>query len=158
MPKKAVDTTEVKKEEKKDYIFTTGKRREAVARIRLYKIVKKDFKVGEEVAKKGDIFVNNKKIENVFKGEIAKATYLEPFRITNEQDKYLITVKVEGGGQNGQLSAVIHGIAKALALIDTKNRQILKKKGFLTRDARVRERRKVGMGGKARRVKQSPKR
>lgn len=157
MPK-VKNTEEVKKETKKDYLFTTGKRREAVARIRLYKTVKADFKVGEESAKKGDVFVNNKRIEEIFKGEIAKATYLEPFRITNTQDKYLITIKVEGGGQNGQLSAVIHGIAKALALIDNKNRQILKKKGFLTRDARVRERRKVGMGGKARRVKQSPKR
>jgi small subunit ribosomal protein S9 len=148
----------VKKETKKDFIFAVGKRKEAVARIRLYQSVKAGFEFAGQVAKKGDMFVNNKKAEEYFGGEAASAALTEPFRITNTQDKYLLTIKVEGGGQKGQLDAVVHGISKVLSSMDLKNRQILKKKGFLTRDSRIRERRKVGMGGKARRVKQSPKR
>jgi len=68
-------------------------------------------------------------------------------------------VKVVGGGPNGQLEAIIHGIARALSSFDReKYRAVLKKAGFLTRDPRERERRKAGMGGKARRKRQSPKR
>jgi small subunit ribosomal protein S9 len=65
---------------------------------------------------------------------------------------------VVSGGTRGQLDAVIHAISRALSSMDEKDKAILKKGGFLTRDARVRERRKVGMGGKARRQRQSPKR
>jgi len=73
--------------------------------------------------------------------------------------KYYVTVKVVGGGKNGQLDAVVHGIARAFDKADReKFRPPLKRAGLLTRDARVRERRKVGTGGKARRKKQSPKR
>ena len=82
----------------------------------------------------------------------------KPLKITNSLGKYGVTAKIEGGGQTGQLDAFVHALSRALSSIDVKNRQILKKAGLLTRDARVRERRKVGMGGKARRVKQSPKR
>ncbi len=148
----------VKKEVKKDFVFAVGRRREAIARIRLYQSVKPDFKVVGQDVKKGDIFVNNKKADQYFSGKISMVSYLEPFKITNTLDKYLITAVISGGGLNGQLEALIHGISRALSKIDLKNRQILKKKGFLTRDARVRERRKVGMGGKSRRRKQSPKR
>lgn len=148
----------VKKQAKKDYIYQTGKRREAVARVRLYQTIKAGFEVAGQSAKKGGIFVNNKKAEEYFSSAVAKASLTEPLRITNTDGKYLFTIRVVGGGPNGQLDAVIHGISRALASIDEKNRQILKKKGFLTRDARVRERRKVGTGGKARRKKQSPKR
>ena len=81
-----------------------------------------------------------------------------PLKITNNVGKYTITIKVEGGGFTGQLSASIHAMARALSTVDDKNKQILKKAGLLTRDARVRERRKVGMGGKSRRKRQSPKR
>lgn len=143
---------------KKDFIFAVGRRREAIARIRLYQSIKPDFKVMGQDVKKGDIFVNNKKADEYFSGKISMVSYLEPFRITNTLDKYLITAVVAGGGPNGQLEALIHGISRALSKIDNKNRQVLKKKGFLTRDARARERRKVGMGGKSRRRKQSPKR
>lgn len=149
---------ETVKKQNKEYTFAVGKRKEAVARIRLYQSVKVGFTVANLPAKKGDIFVNDKKAEDYFGGEAAKAAYTEPFRITNTEGKYLLTIRVEGGGPSGQLVAAIHGISRALSLIDAKNRQILKKKGFLTRDARIRERRKIGMGGKARRVKQSPKR
>lgn len=143
---------------KRNYISTVGKRKGAVARLRLYVSFNETISLGEESVKKGDMIVNNKKIENYFTGDTAKATYEEPFRITNTLDKYTYTVKITGGGQKGQLEAFIHSVSRALSSIDDKNKQILKKKGFLTRDARVRERRKVGMGGKARRKRQSPKR
>lgn len=140
----------------KNYKFTYGKRKAAVARLRLYTNSLPEIS-GEEV-KKGDIFVNGKRAEAYFGGIVAKATYEEPFKITNTLGKYTISVKVEGGGPKSQLEAFIHAVSKNLALIDEKNKAILKKKGFLTRDSRVRERRKVGMGGKARRKRQSPKR
>lgn len=149
---------EEKKALKKDYIFTVGKRKESVARLRLYQTIKDTLIFAGEKAKKGEIFVNNKKIEDYFSGEVAKAKYLEPLKLTNNLDKYVLTFRVEGGGLSGQLDAAIHALSRALSLMDLKNRKILKKKGLLTRDARVRERRKVGMGGKARRKKQSPKR
>lgn len=142
----------------KNYHSTVGRRKGAVARLRLYKDLKESLSIGEELVKKGDIFVNGKRIEDYFRGIIARATYEEPFRITNTLDKFTITVKITGGGQKGQVEAFIHALSRALASIDEKSKQILKKKGFLTRDARVRERRKVGMGGKSRRKKQSPKR
>lgn len=143
---------------KRNYSSALGRRKGAVARLRLYVNFNETILAGEENIKKGDIIVNNKKIENYFTGNIAKATYEEPFRITNTLDKYTYTVKITGGGQKGQVEAFIHAVSRALSTLDEKNKQILKKKGFLTRDARVRERRKVGMGGKARRKRQSPKR
>jgi len=143
---------------KKGFIFAVGRRKDAVASVRLYEISKDMPLIAEEKVKKGEIFVNDKRIENYFSGKIAPLIYLEPLRITNNLDKYAITVKVVGGGQRGQLIAVVHGISRALSAIDIKNRQILKKKGLLTRDPRVRQRRNVGMGGKSRRAKQSPKR
>ena len=140
----------------KTYKSFTGRRKEAVARLRLYvtglpTVVDMDIK-------KGDIIINNKKAEVYFGGIVAKATYEEPFMITNTLGKYTLSVKIVGGGTKSQLEAFIHAVAKGLSSLDGKNKHILKKKGFLTRDARVRERRKVGMGGKARRKRQSPKR
>jgi len=142
----------------KKYNFAVGRRKAAIARIRLYINLNEVLVIGEETLKKGDIFVNGKRIENYFSGNTAKATYEEPFKITNTLGKYTFTVKIVGGGQKSQLEAFIHAVSRALSSLDDKNKQILKKKGFLTRDARVRERRKVGMGGKARRKRQSPKR
>lgn len=144
--------------DKKNYKIAVGRRKGAIARLRLYMDLKESLMIGEQTVKKGDVFVNGKKIEDYFRGKTAKATYEEPFRITNTLEKYTITVKVVGGGQVGQMDAFIHALSRALSSLDEKNKQILKKKGFLTRDARVRERRKVGMGGKARRKRQSPKR
>jgi small subunit ribosomal protein S9 len=139
-----------------NYQSFVGRRKEAIARIRLF-VTGLPVLVGEEV-KKGDILVNGKKAEVYFGGIVAKATYEEPFKITNTLGKYTLTVKIVGGGTKSQLEAFIHAVSKGLASLDEKNKHILKKKGFLTRDARVRERRKVGMGGKARRKRQSPKR
>jgi len=145
--------------EKIEYTFAVGKRKEAVARVRLYKVVKDGMSWGETVIKKGDIVVNEKAISEYFPGDINRFRYTEPLRVANAQNKYTITVRVVGGGQFGQLDAVVAGISNALAKEDKDNyRSILKKEGFLTRDSRIRERRKVGTGGKARRAKQSPKR
>jgi small subunit ribosomal protein S9 len=145
-------------DKKYPYNFSVGRRKGAVARLRIYTDLKENLIMGDTPVKKGDIFVNGKKAEEVFTGITAKSAYEEPLRITNTLGKYTFTVKVEGGGQQGQMSAFIHALSRSIASLDEKNRQILKKKGFLTRDARVRERRKVGMGGKARRKRQSPKR
>ena len=128
------------------YIQAVGRRKTAIARVRLY------FKPGE-------IIVNDKPIEEYFPGEANKLLYLEPLKVTGTLDKVSATIKASGGGLRGQAEAVVHGLSRALAKADTaKYRSVLKKGGFLTRDDRTRERRKVGMGGKARRRKQSPKR
>lgn len=144
------------KESKKEYVFAVGRRKEAVARVRLYQT--DNISWNGIVVNKGDIFVNKKKAEDYF-GEGNTNVYREPLHITNTEKKFAITVVVAGGGKMGQLDATALGIARTLNKLDReKFRPILKKKGFLTRDPRVRERRKVGMGGKARRRKQSPKR
>jgi small subunit ribosomal protein S9 len=140
----------------KAYKSFTGRRKAAIARIRLF-VTGLPVVVGVDV-KKGDILVNGKKVEDYFKGIVAKATYEEPFKITNTLGKYTFSVKIVGGGTKSQLEAFIHAVSKGLSSLDEKSKHILKKKGFLTRDARVRERRKVGMGGKSRRKRQSPKR
>lgn len=163
MPRKKVSSEneiEIKKESTQpEYIYAVGRRKEAVARVRLYSNVKNGFAWGDQEVKKGDVFVNKLPIERYFPGEVAKIKYTEPFRVTNTLEKYALTIRVEGGGLSGQLDAVILGISRVLVKLDSeKFRVTLKKKGFLTRDARVRERRKVGMGGKSRRKRQSPKR
>ena len=132
--------------QKKDYIYAVGKRKSASARVRLFK-------------GKGETLVNGKTIEKYFSSEVFKDMWSRPFKTVDVQDKYYATVRVIGGGIRGQLDAVTHGIARALAKAEKdKFRKPLKKMGLLTRDARIRERRKVGTGGKARRKKQSPKR
>jgi small subunit ribosomal protein S9 len=131
---------------KPNYTYAVGRRRSAAARVRLYK-------------GKGENVVNEKPIEKYFPGVVNKDKWIKPFKILDVADKYYVTVKVVGGGLQGQLDAVVHGISRAFDALDReKFRPVLKKAGLLTRDARVRERRKVGTGGRARRKKQSPKR
>jgi len=143
----------------KDFIFSVGRRRESVARIRLYETVKDGLTWDTTEIKKGDIIVNKIPISEYFPGDSARFTYTEPIRVANAQNKYTFTIRVVGGGKKGQLDAVAFGISRALAKIEPeKYRDVLREKGFLTRDQRIRERRKVGTGGKARRAKQSPKR
>lgn len=147
------------KNTKKDYIFAVGRRREAVARVRLYPTIKSGVTWDAVEIKKGDILVNQKPIADYFSGEVNRYRYTEPLRVANAQNKFTFTIRVEGGGSSGQLDAVIHGISRALAAVDADAyRKLLKEKGFLTRDSRVRQRRMVGMGGKSRRKLQSPKR
>lgn len=131
---------------KKAYTYALGRRREATARVRLYK-------------GKGDLIVNGQPIEKYFPGEINKIIYSKPFKATETEGKYYATIKVAGSGKSGQLGAVIHGLARALDKENPETRHApLKKAGLLTRDPRMKERRKAGLAQSARAKKQSPKR
>lgn len=135
-----------KKKIKKNYTHAIGRRKESSARVRVFK-------------GKGENTVNGKPVEEYFPGVTNKYKWEKPFKETDTLGKYYFTAKTSGGGIYGQLDAVVLGIARALTEIDKeKFRAPLKKAKLLTRDARTRERRKVGTGGKARRMKQSPKR
>lgn len=127
------------------YITAHGRRKEATAKVRLFK-------------GKGDFLVNDKAIDQYFPGPVAKVKWQRPLTLTKSVGDYYAIVKVEGSGKSGQLDAVVHGLARALVVANPANRQILKKAGLLTRDPRVKERRKYGRAQKARKGKQSPKR
>ena len=142
----------------KGYISAVGRRRAAVARVRLYSKAPDNLKFGEILLKKGDIVVNGRGIKEYFGGEVSRARYELPFKITDSLNKFAVTVRVQGGGTSSQLDATVMALARAFSEMDTSFRALLKKQGLLTRDPRARERRKVGMGGKSRRKKQSPKR
>ncbi len=147
------------KQAKKEYFYAVGRRKESSARVRLYGSVKADLAWGDQKISKDQMLVNGMPVEKYFPGPLNKAKYQLPLILTNTLGKYAITVKVEGGGKVGQLEALILGLSRALSLANReKNRPVLKVKKLLKQDARVRERRKVGTGGKARRKKQSPKR
>lgn len=140
------------------YYEAVGRRREATARIRLY-VVKDEITLNNVVIKKGDIYVNNRPIDKYFSGEISKGIYTEPFRTTNTLNRFAVSIKTNGGGLSGQLGAIVLGISRALVKVDPeKFRPILKKRDFLTRDSRAKQRRKAGYAGKSRARKQSPKR
>lgn len=143
-------------EEKKDFVFAIGRRKSSTAEVRIYK---KDAVVwGGTSVKTGEVLVNNKPALEYFGGNFERI-YKEPMQVTNTGNKFAVSIKVRGGGKKGQLDASVLAIARALDKIDKeKFHTLLKKKGMLTRDPRVKERRKVGMGGKSRRHKQSPKR
>ncbi|KKQ95892.1 MAG: 30S ribosomal protein S9 [Candidatus Woesebacteria bacterium GW2011_GWB1_43_14] len=136
----------MKKKTKRDYIYAVGRRRSASARVRLYKGDKESL-------------VNGILIGKYFPGESSYKIWSLPFELTGSLGKYFVTVKVVGGGKRGQLKAVVHGVARALSSVNPEKFRVpLKRAGLLTRDPRIRERRKVGTGGRARRKKQSPKR
>lgn len=138
---------------KANYTYAVGRRKTANARVRIYKSASVPGFDGVQLV------VNGKAAEAYFPGETAKATYRKPFIITETLTKMSASVVVAGSGKMGQLDAVVHGLARALSLLDRESfRATLKTAGLLTRDARTRQRRMVGTGGKARRAKQSPKR
>lgn len=122
-----------------------GRRKEAIARVRL-------------LEGKSPIIVNGKLIHEYFSGPVNQKFYQKPFEVAAVSGKYSGSIKVEGGGFSSQLGAVIHGISRALIKADESLRPSLKKAGLLTRDPRVKERRKYGHAQKARAMKQSPKR
>lgn len=125
---------------------SVGRRKAAVARVRLF-------------PGQAQITVNGKPISDYFGGVVAQKAYQRPFELTKTLGKYSGTIKIIGGGYKSQLDAVVHGIAKVLEQINSDMfRASLKSAGLLTRDSRVRERRKFGRGGRARALKQSPKR
>ncbi len=142
------------------YYEAVGRRRNAVARVRLYIPGKeKTASVNGKKIAKGEIIINDKPFDKIISSPISRKLCLSPLEMTNNGDRFAISIKVKGGGAQGQLEAIMHGIARAL---NTSNpdeyRPILRQNNLLTRDPRTRERRKVGTGGKARRAKQSPKR
>jgi len=145
--KKKTDSNQVsdKKISLKDVLIGTGRRKTASARVWL----KKD---------KGTLLVNEKPIDEYFHGEKAKRIYEEPFRVVNRVGQFSGTIKLTGGGTNAQIKAVVHGISRALASSEDSFREILSKRKLLMRDPRMKERRKFGHAGKARKKKQSPKR
>lgn len=131
---------------KKKYHYALGRRKTATARVRLFK-------------GKGETLVNGQPIGDYFPGKVAEIAYLRPFQLTKTEGKYYATIKVAGSGKNGQLEALVHGLARAL---DRANKELyhptLKQHKLFTRDPRKRERRKPGQMGRARKKKQSPKR
>ena len=128
------------------YIEAVGRRKVASARVRIYE-------------GSGDFVVNNQLVSEYFSSvRNAPAVYMQPFDLTGTKGKFAVTVKVGGSGKNAQIGAVVHGLATALAKFNPEFRTFLKPAGLLTRDDRMKETRKMGMGGKARRKRQSPKR
>jgi small subunit ribosomal protein S9 len=122
----------------------TGRRKEAVARVRL-------------VPGHGRIIVNGRPYEEYFPSVLWQALVRQPLEVTGTAELYDVFVRVDGGGVGGQAGAVRHGIARALLQTEGEHRPVLKKAGLLTRDARVKERRKYGLK-KARKAPQFSKR
>jgi small subunit ribosomal protein S9 len=119
--------------------WTTGRRKEAVARVRL--------KAGT-----GNIIVNGRTLDQYFGGlEVQKMILKQPLQIVEHEGKVDLAITVDGGGLSGQAGAIRHGIARALAEYNTELRPPLKKAGFLTRDSRSVERKKYGQPGARRR-------
>ena len=122
----------------------TGKRKESVARVRL-------------VPGSGKITVNDKDFNEYFGREAVKTSIVEPLKLTGTDSVYDVIADINGGGTTGQAGALRHGISKALLEINSEYRAILKKEGFLTRDSRIKERKKYGLK-KARKRPQFSKR
>ncbi len=124
--------------------FGTGRRKSSVARVRL-------------IPGEGNVSINGRNLEEYFGYETLRREVMRPLAITDTIGKYDIVVKVEGGGFTGQAGAIRHGISRALLEVDAELRPALKKAGFLTRDARMKERKKYGLKA-ARRAPQFSKR
>ena len=130
---------------KKSYFYGTGRRKSSVARVRVYP------------GGTGAITINGKDIDEYFGLETLKMLVRAPFEVTNTVGKFDVVVTVCGGGVSGQAGAIRHGVSRALLLADAEYRALLKKAGFLTRDPRMKERKKYGLKA-ARRAPQFSKR
>ena len=128
----------------KPYFYGTGRRKSSIARVRLY-------------PGSGKITINGRDIDEYFGLETLKLVINQPFGVTNTVGKYDIVANVKGGGISGQAGAIRHGIARALIVAERELRPALKKEGYLTRDPRMKERKKYGLK-KARRAPQFSKR
>jgi small subunit ribosomal protein S9 len=128
----------------KSIYYGTGRRKCAVAKVRI-------------IAGQGNILVNGKPVMDYFGRKVLEITVRQPMAVTELEGKYDILASVHGGGKSGQAGAVRHGIARALLKVDDEFRSPLKKAGFLTRDPRMKERRKYGLK-KARKAPQFSKR
>jgi Ribosomal protein S9 len=114
-----------------------GRRKESVARVYL--------RPG-----KGTVLVNDRTFEDFFPNDVLKMVIRQPLQLTETVDKFDVVALVEGGGSAGQAGAIRHGIARALCLFNLELRGTLKKAGLLTRDSRMKERKKYGRGARAR--------
>ena len=130
--------------EGKPYFYGTGRRKSSVARVRVYQGT-------------GKITINDREIDDYFGLETLKLIVRQPLALTGTADKFDIICRVAGGGVTGQAGAIRHGISRALLQFDAELRPELKKAGFLTRDPRMKERKKYGLKG-ARRAPQFSKR
>ena len=130
--------------ESNPYFYGTGRRKESVARVRVY-------------AGTGKVTINDRDIDDYFGLDTLKLIVNQPLVLTNTKEKFDIVCRVNGGGVSGQAGAIRHGIARALLQYDASLRPILKKAGLLTRDPRMKERKKYGLKA-ARRAPQFSKR
>ena len=128
----------------KPYFYGTGRRKESVARVRIY-------------PGSGSITINGLDIDQYFGLETLKLIVNQPFEVTGNVGKFDIVCTVKGGGLSGQAGAIRHGLSRALLEADAANRPALKSAGFLTRDPRMKERKKYGLKA-ARRASQFSKR
>ncbi len=126
------------------YFYGTGRRKKSVARVRVY-------------AGTGKITINDRDIDDYFGLETLKLIVRQPLTLTGTTEKFDIVCRVGGGGVTGQAGAIRHGLSRALLQYDENLRAELKKAGFLTRDPRMKERKKYGLKG-ARRAPQFSKR
>ncbi|MGE4296416.1 MAG: 30S ribosomal protein S9 [Desulfovibrionaceae bacterium] len=117
-----------------EFYYGTGKRKTAIARTRLYQ-------------GSGQILINNRPLDEYFPRPTLQMIIRQPLMLTRLADKFDIKISVCGGGMGGQAEAVRHGISRALLLFDADLRPALKRAGFLTRDARKKERKKYGQRG-----------
>lgn len=130
---------------KESYYYGTGRRKSSVARVRLYQGT-------------GKVTINDRDIDDYFGLETLKLIVRQPLHLTKTEGKFDIVCRVVGGGVTGQAGAIRHGVSRALLQYDAENlRPTLKKAGFLTRDPRMKERKKYGLKG-ARRAPQFSKR
>ncbi len=127
------------------YFYGTGKRKTAIAKVRLYP------------DDGGPILVNGKTMEEYFNWEPWQKTIIEPFRVSDTRGRFRVIVKVIGGGVNAQAEAIRHGISRALTVFDPDLKATLRRHGLITRDSRIKESKKYGLK-RARRAPQYTKR
>ena len=129
---------------KTERYYGTGRRKKSIARVYL-------------MPGKGEVTINKRKMDDYFGMETLKVIVRQPFVATGTAEKFDVLVNVRGGGYTGQAGAIRHGISRALLQVDGEYRPLLKKEGFLTRDPRMKERKKYGLKA-ARRAPQFSKR
>ncbi|OGQ55989.1 MAG: 30S ribosomal protein S9 [Deltaproteobacteria bacterium RIFCSPLOWO2_02_FULL_53_8] len=117
-----------------DVFIAVGRRKTSIARVRMQ-------------AGTGEVTVNDKPMTEFFSRETLKGIVVQPFDVTSTQGKFNVVANVCGGGESGQAGAVRHGISRALTIVDPAMRPSLKKAGLLTRDPRMKERKKYGQKG-----------
>ncbi len=126
------------------YYYGTGRRKEAIARVRLY-------------SGSGNVTVNDRSFEEIYKTEHLRLKIMQPLIATDTLGKFDVVAKVSGGGISGQADAIKHGVSRALVVFDENLKPVLRNHGYLTRDSRIKERQKYGLV-RARKRKQFRKR